>query len=248
MAQAANLDKAKKLAAEKAAALVESGMKVGLGSGSTAVHLVERLGVLARDEGLKIDCAATSTRTADLARKVGLKVHDLDALGRLDLTIDGADEIDPQFNLIKGGGGALLQEKIVAAASDRMVAIADSTKLVDNLGAYPLPVEVIPFGRETTARLIGELLDRVDVRGKAMTLRKSGDKPFVTDCGHHILDLALGFISNPRQLSTALNQIPGVVENGLFIGLCDTIIIAYPDGRTLRRERDGDGNLFGEDR
>jgi ribose 5-phosphate isomerase A len=238
-------DLAKFLAARRASLMVETGMKVGLGTGSTAVWLVKCLGERVRTEGLRFTAAATSVRTAEQAKGEGIKVLDLDDLGRPDLTIDGADEIDPHFNLIKGAGGALLQEKIVATASDRMVVIADSSKQVEHLGKFPLPVEVVPFGIKTTERLILDLLERVDVRSKAMSLRMNGDKPYVTDCGNHILDLSLGFIAKPPQLAKALTQIPGVIESGLFIGLCDTVILGFEAGHSTLRERDGETeNLF----
>ena len=154
----------------------------------------------------------------------------------LDLTIDGADEYDPELNLIKGGGGALLQEKIVATASDRMIVIADATKDVATLGAFPLPVEVIGFGMKTTQILLEEMLDGLDVMGNKITPRMNGDQLFVTDEGNHILDLHLGRIGNARQLALILNQVPGVVENGLFIDICDVIITGHGDGRVDMRD------------
>ncbi|MEO8530140.1 MAG: ribose-5-phosphate isomerase RpiA [Deltaproteobacteria bacterium] len=241
-------DKAKFLAAQKASRLVENGMKVGLGTGSTAVFLVNLLGERVKSVGLQIDCVATSTSTADQARGLGIKIHDLDDLGQLDLAIDGADEIDPQFNLIKGAGGALLQEKIVASAADRMIVIADESKVVERLGKFALPVEVVPFGMKSTARMIAELLMRVDVQSTKMALRMAGDAPYVTDCGNHIYDLSLGYIDNPRQLAAGLTLIPGVIESGLFIGLCDTVIIGHTDGGTQVRERGGAAeNMFADD-
>ena len=225
------IDKAKFVAAKRAAEFVEGGMKVGLGTGSTAAWLVRCLGEQVRDHGLKIKGVPTSTRTAKLAKEVGIEVISLDEARWLDLTIDGADEYDHDLNLIKGGGGALLQEKIVATASDQMVVIADISKKVETLGAFPLPVEVIPFGWQTTKTLIEELLSGLDVLGSDVHLRMDADAPFVTDEGNHILDLHLNRIGNPRQLSLVLNQIPGVVENGLFIDICDAVVIGYGDGR-----------------
>ena len=184
-----------------------------------------------RDNGLKIKGVPTSNRTAQLAKEVGIEVISLDEAKWLDLTIDGADEYDDDLNLIKGGGGALLQEKIVATASDQMVVIADISKKVDALGAFPLPVEVIPFGWQTSKTLIEELLVGMDVLGTTSSLRMNGDAPYYTDEGNHILDLHLNRIGNPRQLSLVLNQIPGVVENGLFIDICDAVVIGYGDGR-----------------
>ncbi|MEP4036146.1 ribose-5-phosphate isomerase RpiA [Pseudophaeobacter sp.] len=230
------IDKAKFVAAKRAAGLVEDGMRVGLGTGSTAAWLVRCLGEMVREEGLKFTAVPTSTRTAELAREVGIPVTSLDAAKWLDLTIDGADEFDNDLNLIKGGGGALLQEKIVATASDQMVVIADAGKEVENLGAFPLPVEIIPFGWQTSQALVEETLVSMDVLGRSATLRMNGDRAFVTDEGNHILDLHLNRIGNARQLALVINQIPGVVENGLFIDICDTVIIGYGDGNVEVRD------------
>ncbi len=252
------IDKAKFVAAKKAADYVQTGMKVGLGTGSTAAWLVQCLGERVREEGLRIQGVPTSTRTAQLAREVGIEVISLDEAKWLDLTIDGADEYDGDLNLIKGGGGALLQEKIVATASDQMIVIADISKKVETLGAFPLPVEVIPFGWQTTKTLIEETLIGLDVLGHSTNLRMNGDAPFVTDEGNYILDLNLYRIGNPKVVGLVLNQIPGVVENGLFIDICDTVIIGYGDGRVeVSDMNDGtvdeakfdfldDGNLFAE--
>lgn len=230
------IDKAKFVAAKKATDYVKTGMKVGLGTGSTAAWLVQCLGELVRDEGLRIQGVPTSTRTAQLARDVGIEVISLDEAKWLDLTIDGADEYDGNLNLIKGGGGALLQEKIVATASDQMIVIADISKQVETLGAFPLPVEIIPFGWQTTKTLIEETLIGLDVLGQSTSLRMNGGAPLVTDEGNHILDLHLNRIGNARQLSLVMNQIPGVVENGLFIDICDTVIIGYGDGKVEVRD------------
>lgn len=249
-------DKAKFLAAKRAVEYVEDGMRVGLGTGSTASWMVRCLGEMVRDEGLKITGVPTSTRTAELARDVGINVSTLEETKWLDLTIDGADEYDPNLNLIKGGGGALLQEKIVATASDQMIVIADITKQVEMLGAFPLPVEVIPFGWQTTKMLIEETLINVDVMGREATLRMDRDKPYITDEGNLILDLHLRRIGNASQLSLILNQIPGVVENGLFIDICDILIVGHANGKVEVRDINNgtvendrleivdDGNLF----
>ncbi len=230
------IDKAKFVAAKRATDFVEDGMRVGLGTGSTAAWLVRCLGEMVRDQGLKIQGVPTSTRTAMLARDVGIEVISLDEAQWLDVTIDGADEFDGDLNLIKGGGGALLQEKIVATASDQMIVIADAGKEVENLGAFPLPVEVIPFGWKTTQALIEETLISMDVLGRSSSMRMNGDIPFVTDEGNHILDLHLKRIGNPRQLALVMNQMPGVVENGLFIDICDSVIVGYGDGRVETRD------------
>jgi len=230
------IDKAKYVAARRAADLVQDGMRVGLGTGSTAAWMVRRIGERVRDEGLKIKGVPTSTRTAQLAREVGIEVVSLDQAGWLDMTIDGADEFDGELNLIKGGGGAHLQEKIVATASDQMVVIADAGKEVETLGAFPLPVEVVPFGWQTTRTLIQEALDTMDVLGNSAVLRMNGEAPFVTDEGNHILDLHLQRIGNARQLALLLNQVPGVVENGLFLDICDKVVIGHGDGRVELRD------------
>ncbi|HKL54947.1 MAG TPA: ribose-5-phosphate isomerase RpiA [Roseovarius sp.] len=230
------IDKAKFVAAKRSVDYVEDGMRVGLGTGSTAAWMVRCLGELVRDDGLKIKGVPTSTRTAELAREVGIEVISLDEAKWLDLTIDGADEFDANLNLIKGGGGALLQEKIVATASDQMIVIADVGKEVETLGAFPLPIEVIPFGWETTKSLVEEMLISMDVLGRDATLRMNGDRPFVTDEGNYILDLHLGRIGKANQLAMVLNQMPGVVENGLFIDICDVVIVGYGDGRVETRD------------
>ena len=217
------VDSAKYAAAKRAVDYVEDGMKVGLGTGSTAAWMVTCLGERVRNEGLNITGVATSTRTAEQATQEGIKIVELDEARWLNLTIDGADEYDHNLNLIKGGGGALLREKIVATASDQMIVIADLSKQVETLGAFPLPVEVIPFGLRATKALIEETLVNMDVMGRKATLRMNRDEPFVTDQGNHILDLDLKRIGNPRKLSMVLNQIPGVVENGLFIDICDIL-------------------------
>ncbi|MCB1334816.1 MAG: ribose-5-phosphate isomerase RpiA [Roseivivax sp.] len=230
------IDKAKFVAARRAADFVEDGMRVGLGTGSTAAWLVRCLGEMVRDQGLRIKGVPTSTRTAELARQVGINVITLEEARWLDVTIDGADEFDDELNLIKGGGGALLHEKIVATASDQMVVIADAAKEVEHLGAFPLPCEVIPFGWRTTQALIEETLVAMDVMGRSSVLRMNGDKPYITDEGNYIIDLKLNRIGDARQLAMVLNQMPGVVENGLFIDICDAVVIGHPDGTVEVRD------------
>lgn len=225
------IDTAKFVAAKRAVQYVEDGMRVGLGTGSTAAWMVRCLGEMVREGGLKITGVPTSARTAELARQVGINVTTLDDAKWLDLTIDGTDEYDPELCLIKGGGGALLQEKIVATASDRMVVIADPSKAVEHLGAFPLPIEIIPFGWQTTKALVEEMLGAMDVLGTNSTLRMNGDAAFVTDEGNHIIDLHVKRIGDARKLSMVLNQIPGVVENGLFIDICDIVVVGHGDGR-----------------
>ena len=240
------IDKAKFVAARRAADFVEDGMRVGLGTGSTAAWLVRCLGELAREDGLRFRGVPTSTRTAELARGVGIEVISLDEAKWLDLTIDGADEFDADLSLVKGGGGALLQEKIVATASDQMIVIADAAKDVQHLGAFPLPVEVIPFGWQSSQALLEEVLVSMDVMGREASLRMNGARPFVTDEGNYILDLHLGRIGNARELAMVLNQVPGVVENGLFIDICDKVVVGYGDGRV--ETRDINAGTVSEDR
>lgn len=241
-AELSPIDTAKFVAARRAVDFVEDGMRLGLGTGSTAAWMVRCLAERQRAEGLRLTCVPTSTRTAELARDLGLTVVTLDEAKWLDLTIDGADEFDGELNLIKGGGAALLQEKIVATASDRMVVIADPAKEVAQLGAFPLPVEVIPFGWQTTQVQIEELLAGMDVLAREVTLRRSGGVPLMTDEKNHILDLHLKRIGNPRQLGLVLNQIAGVVENGLFIDICDAVVIGHPDGRVEVRDLEHGGS------
>ncbi len=235
-AELSPIDKAKFVAAKRATEFVEDGMKLGLGTGSTAAWMVRCLAERIRAEGLKVVGVPTSTRTAELAASLGVPIASLDDVKWLDLTIDGADEFDPHLALIKGGGAALLQEKIVATASDQMIVIADAAKEVAQLGAFPLPVEVIPFGWQTTKALIEETLVSLDVLHRDCTLRMNGDRPLVTDEANFIIDLHLKRIGNPRQLALVLNQIPGVVENGLFIDICDIVVIGHGDGRVTVRD------------
>jgi ribose 5-phosphate isomerase A len=220
-------DRRKREAAERALELVAPGMKLGLGSGSTARQFVELVGKRVAS-GLEIRCAATSEATEAQAKALGIPLFSLDELLELDLTVDGADEIDPKLRLIKGGGGALLREKIVASASRRMVVIADSIKLVPRLGAFPLPIEVVPFGLAATRRHIERAFAQLGLAGPIRV--RGGSSPFVTDGGHYILDCSLGAIAEPEELSQILSPIPGVVEHGLFIGLARAAIIAGAEG------------------
>jgi ribose 5-phosphate isomerase A len=235
-AELSPIDKAKYAAARKSVDFIEPGMKLGLGTGSTAAWMVRCLAERIRNEGLQVTGVATSKRTADLARELGVPIVGMDDVKWLDLTIDGADEFDPNLNLIKGGGAALLQEKIVATASDRMIVIADAAKEVAQLGDFPLPVEVVPFGWQTTKSLIEETLYSLDVLNREVSLRMNRSRPLRTDEGNYILDLNLKRIGNPRQLALVLNQIPGVVENGLFIDICDVVVIGDVDGKVTVRD------------
>jgi ribose 5-phosphate isomerase A len=235
MTALADSDRRKEEAARRALQLVSPGMKLGLGSGTTAKRFVDLVGEQVK-RGLRIVCVGTSQATEAQAQSLGIPLATLDDLPELDLTVDGADEIDPELRLIKGGGGALLREKIVAAASKRMAVIADSRKLVQRLGAFPLPVEVVPFGLAATRRHIEDALAELDLVGP---VRLRGDpKPFVTDGGHYILDCSLGAIDQPERLGKILSTIPGVVEHGLFVGFAHTAIIAGDDGVQVLGEPD----------
>ena len=213
-------DQLKSKAAEAAVAQVKDGMIVGLGTGSTASFAVEAIGRRVA-EGLRITAIPTSEQTGEHAHRLGVPLSSLAEHHQIDLTIDGADEVERgDLNLIKGGGGALLREKIVASASARLVIIVDETKLVNRLGHFPVPVEVVPFGWQATARRVANL-------GGNPSLRVGADgKAFVTDGGHYVIDCAFGPIRAPAQLENDLNSIVGIVENGLFIGLASQVIVA----------------------
>ncbi len=225
-------DDLKKQAAARALELVTPGMRLGLGTGSTAKHFVDLLGARVA-EGLDVLCVSTSEVTEAQARALSIPMSTLDATPELDLTIDGADEVDRELRLIKGGGAALLREKIVAAASARMVVIADDTKLVERLGRFPLPIEIVPFGMEATRRAVLAAMAGAGAAGELVLRRKADGSVLVTDGGHWILDAHLGEIAEPESLSTALAAIPGVVEHGLFIGLADAAILAGAAGLTV---------------
>ncbi len=211
----------KRLAATRAVELVRDGMVVGLGTGSTASEAIRLLGERAK-EGLKIRGIPTSEVTRKLARECGIPMVGLTDVPRVDLTIDGADEIDPQMRLIKGGGGALLREKIVASASAMLVIIADATKVVQQLGAFPLPVEVVPFALPVVRRTIEQL-------GAKVVLRGGESAPYVTVDGNFILDCAFRRIEDPETLAATLAAMPGVVESGLFLGMADMVVIGRAD-------------------
>ena len=212
-------------------AFVRPGMKLGLGTGSTARHFVDLIGEAVK-RGLDVVGVPTSEVTFRQAQALGVPLATLDEIAELDLTVDGADEIDPALRLIKGGGGALLREKIVASSSRRMVAIADSTKRVARLGRFPLPVEVVPFGLASTRRRVERAAASVGLGG-AIELRRRDGAIFVTDGGHYILDCAFGAIPDPDALNQALAAVCGVVEHGLFIGMATTAIFAGPNGIEL---------------
>ena len=219
-------------AAAEALKNVENGMRLGIGTGSTAEEFVRLLAEKVA-EGLAVRGVPTSERTARLCLELGVPLNSLDELPELDLTIDGADEVDSRLRLIKGGGGALLREKIVASASARMIVIADESKVVDTLGAFPLPIEVNPFGLTSTRIGIERLAERSGLSGE-ISQRATNGVPFRTDGGHFIFDASFGLIPDAEALANGLNTIPGVVEHGLFINLASLAIIAGPAGvRTL---------------
>ncbi|WNJ88445.1 ribose-5-phosphate isomerase RpiA [Bosea sp. 685] len=225
-------DELKKLAAARALELVRPGMRLGLGTGSTAKHFVDLLGQRVA-AGLDVICVATSEATQAQALALGIPMSTLDETPELDLTVDGADEIDPQLRLIKGGGAAHLREKIVAAASARMIVIADDSKLVEKLGRFPLPIEVVPFGLEATRRAVARAIAGCGSAGELVLRKRPDGATVVTDNGNYILDAHLGVIEQPEALAIALNQVPGVVEHGLFIGLASGAILAGADGLRL---------------
>lgn len=212
----------KQLAAEKAVEYVEDGMRVGLGTGSTAYWAIRKLGERVKD-GLKITAVATSQASEDQARELGIPLVSFAEVDHLDITIDGADELDGKLQLVKGGGGALLREKIVAMGSTRMIVVADESKAVQTLGKFPLPVEVVPFAYEWTLKDLAKL-------GCKPVLRRSGDELYRTDNGNYIADCHFGEIASPPELAKALEIIPGVVEHGLFIGIAEFAIIGKSDG------------------
>lgn len=214
---------AKQKAGEYAATFIETGMNIGIGTGSTVYYFIQALAKKIK-EGLVIKGVPTSRQTEFLAKELNIPLTDLNDVAQLDLTVDGADEIDSQLQLIKGGGGALLQEKIVAAASKKLIIIADETKLVETLGKFPLPVEVITFAWKQTQRHIQNL------GCNKIILRKKNDEVFVTDHKHFILDCYFEKIEDVGSLTQQLNSIPGVVENGLFVNMATSAIVAYNNG------------------
>ncbi|HEY3680150.1 MAG TPA: ribose-5-phosphate isomerase RpiA [Bradyrhizobium sp.] len=224
-----NMEDLKRQAAAHALEHVKSGMRLGLGTGSTARHFVELLGEKVR-AGLDVIGVPTSEVTRADALRWGIRLTTLDEIDRLDLTVDGADEIEPSLDVIKGGGGALLREKIVAAASDRMIVIADESKWVEKLGRFPLPVEVIPFGLAATRRAMARAFAESGVSGQMVVRTGKDGHVFVTDGGHWIVDAHLDRITDAPRLAGLLNVIPGVVEHGLFIGLASTAVLAGAQG------------------
>jgi ribose 5-phosphate isomerase A len=227
-----NADAQKRAAAVRALDFIRSGMRLGLGTGSTAQHFVDLLGERVK-AGLDVVGVPTSEATRAQAARLGIKLTTLDETPELDLTIDGADEIAPDLTLIKGGGGALLREKIVASASAKMIVIADQSKLVPVLGRFPLPVEIAPFGAHVTRRAVEAATAAAGCPGPALPRLGKDSHPLVTDGGHWLLDAQLQHIAEPKTLAERLSAIPGVMEHGLFIGLAWTAIVAGPDGVRL---------------
>ncbi|MFP4198442.1 MAG: ribose-5-phosphate isomerase RpiA [Halanaerobium sp.] len=215
--------KAKKLTGEKATEYIEDGMIIGLGTGSTAYYAIKKVGEMVRN-GLKVRAVPTSKETAELAAEEGIELVELADVESLAVTIDGADEVDPNFNLIKGGGGALLREKIVASATEKLIIVVDETKMVEHLGAFPLPVEVTPFSWQYTQRMIEKF-------SCSSEIRKEDGEIFVTDNGNYILDCNFGKIEDPVKITVELNKLPGVVENGIFAEMAEVVVIGFNDGR-----------------
>lgn len=222
-------DIAKINAAAAALDYVSDGMLLGLGTGSTAAHFVRLLGERVK-KGLKVVGVPTSEATEKLAREVGVPLMPVERVGALDLCVDGADEVDPQFRLIKGGGAALLREKIIASAAKHFVVIADDSKMVQTLGAFPLPVEVTPFGFTLTAQRIYGVLKATGCKGREAALREKDGKPVVTDGGNYIIDCKCEAINDPQALAFSLKTITGVVDHGLFLGMARTVILGKQKG------------------
>ncbi len=227
-----NSDEMKVKAAQKAMDYVRDGMKLGLGTGSTAAKFVDLVGAAVAG-GLDVLCVPTSVATRDQALALNIPLTTLEQTPHLDMTVDGADELDEQLRLVKGGGGALLREKIVATSSDKMVVIADDSKLVKVLGQFPLPIEVVQFGLKSSLMAIEAMATRVGCEGELKQRMLGDGTAYVTDNGNFILDAHFGQIKRPEALSGALTQVPGVVENGLFLGIADVAIIAGQDGITM---------------
>lgn len=229
-------DLAKLNAARAALDFIKDGMVVGLGTGSTSAHFVRLLGERVR-EGLRVKGVPTSEATKQLAEQVGVPLLEISQVTSIDVDVDGADEIDPAFRLVKGGGGALLREKIVAAASKEMVTIADEAKWVDTLGAFPLPVEVTRFGFNLTLERVHQVMRDTGCAGDKVVLRVAGksNEPVITDGGNYVLDAHAERLCDPEAIAFALSQIPGVVEHGLFIGLSRTVILGRAKGAEVKR-------------
>ncbi|PRY13042.1 ribose-5-phosphate isomerase RpiA [Kineococcus rhizosphaerae] len=228
-------DLAKQAAARRAVELCRDGMTLGLGSGSTAHFFVRALAERVAD-GLDVVGVPTSTSTRDLALSVGVRLTDLETDPELDLTVDGADELDGNGDMIKGGGAALLREKIISRASRRTVIVTDESKIVTTLGRFPLPIEVLPFGWSSTTRLVARLLREHGYEVADLERRRRDGELVLTDSGNYLLDVELGAVRDAPALALALNQIPGVVENGLFVQMADAVVVGRSDGTADLRE------------
>ena len=226
----------KKMAGIHAAGYVKNGMKVGLGTGSTVKYTILELGRRIREDGLKISCVPTSISTEELSIELGITLHELASLEGLDIVIDGADEFDENLTLIKGGGGALVREKIIAQASEKMIIVADDSKKVKKLGKFPLPVEVIIFSWKETRRKISEITN-IDVSRINRRMKHKTDEPMITDNGNYILDLSLEEIDEPLKLESELIQLAGVLDCGLFCGIANTVVLANPEGVEIIEKR-----------
>ncbi|MDE1192203.1 MAG: ribose-5-phosphate isomerase RpiA [Arachidicoccus sp.] len=213
----------KQIAGEKAAEYIENGMCVGLGTGSTAYFAIQKIGQRVKEEGLQVKCLATSKESEQLAKELNIPIYTFDEIKELDVTIDGADEVDKNYNLIKGGGGALLREKIIAYITKHYIIIADESKVVDTLGKFHLPVEVVQFGWQITFSHLQQL-------GCIPKLREKNNEVFITDNGNYILDCDFTEIKNPKTLQANIHAVPGVVEVGLFIERVNTLIVGHKDG------------------
>lgn len=222
-------DALKRAAALKALSFIDDGMTVGLGTGSTANFFIDGLGERVQD-GLSIRSVATSIASAQRAQALNIPVFDLDEVEDIDVTVDGADEVDPDLRLVKGGGGALLREKIVASASAEMIVVVDGSKRVEMLGAFPLPVEIVPFGYAKTCEHIQSMLESAECGGTEVVMRARDGELFVTDGGHYIADCQTKSIPDADTLAILLSQIPGVVDHGLFIGMCKRLIVGSVSG------------------
>jgi len=220
----------KKIVAESAVEYIQDGMVVGLGSGTTAHWFIKKLGQMVED-GLEIKAVATSVESEVLAKELEIPIVNFEEIDQIDVTVDGADEVDPGLNLIKGGGGALLREKIVANACQQLIIIVDETKKVKHLGTFPLPVEVVPFALSLTKKKVEELGCKSQIRMSDEANR------YQTDNGHFILDCEFGYIPHPEELNQLLNMIPGVVDNGLFVHMTNRVLVGYKNGNleTLKR-------------
>jgi ribose 5-phosphate isomerase A len=222
-------DKGKEAAGKEAAQLIKDGMTIGIGTGTTAAFFIKHLAKRVQD-GLEIKAVATSERSYDLAAKLGIPMINIAELTHMDIAVDGADEIDPEKQMIKGGGGALLREKIIDSMAEEMVVIVDETKCVKQLGKFPLPVEILPFGYAAT-------LEKLAKKNLKPALRRNAKgAPFVTDNSNYIADLHLNAIENPEELNLALHLIPGVLETGLFINMAGRVVIGHPNGKTTLLE------------